>query len=159
MHTTSVLSFSWIHEWHCVCVLSHFSCIRLFATLWTIACQAPLSMGIFPIQELNSPVLYLLHWQAGSLPLAPLGKPINSIIKTQLANFVKFLQIYWPKALLLVFLNLRFTSFRIHKFSLFETVSGCPIHLAPCLFWAITDERLLLLLLSRFSRVQLCATP
>ena len=58
----------------------------------------------------------------------------NGIIKTQLANFVKFLQIYWPKALLLVFLNLRFTSVRIHKFSLFEAVYGCPMHLAPCLF-------------------------
>ena len=28
-----------------VCVLSHFSCIQLFVTLWTVACQAPLSMG------------------------------------------------------------------------------------------------------------------
>ena len=28
-----------------VCVLRPFSCIRLFATSWTIACQAPLSMG------------------------------------------------------------------------------------------------------------------
>ena len=27
------------------CMLSHFSCVRLFATLWTIARQAPLSMG------------------------------------------------------------------------------------------------------------------
>ena len=27
------------------CVLSHFSCIQPFATLWTIAHQAPLSMG------------------------------------------------------------------------------------------------------------------
>ena len=27
------------------CVLSCFSRVRLFATLWTIACQAPLSMG------------------------------------------------------------------------------------------------------------------
>ena len=31
----------------CVCVrsLSRFSCVQLFVTLWTIACQAPLSMG------------------------------------------------------------------------------------------------------------------
>ena len=38
----------------CVCVctraLSHFSRVQLFVTLWTVACQAPLSMG-FPIQE------------------------------------------------------------------------------------------------------------
>ena len=30
-----------------MCVLSHFSLVWLFVTLWTIACQAPLSMG-FP---------------------------------------------------------------------------------------------------------------
>ena len=29
----------------CACVLSHFSHVRLFVTLGTIACQAPLSMG------------------------------------------------------------------------------------------------------------------
>ena len=28
----------------CVCVLSCFSHVQLFVTLWTIACQAPLSM-------------------------------------------------------------------------------------------------------------------
>ena len=32
------------------CVLSHFNCVPLFVTLWTVACQAPLSMG-FPWQE------------------------------------------------------------------------------------------------------------
>ena len=31
-------------------MLSHFSCARLFATLWTLALQAPLSMG-FSRQE------------------------------------------------------------------------------------------------------------
>ena len=34
----------------CVWVLSYFSRVRLFATLWTIALQAPLSMG-FSRQE------------------------------------------------------------------------------------------------------------
>ena len=28
-------------------LLSHFSCVWFFATLWTVACQAPLSMGFF----------------------------------------------------------------------------------------------------------------
>ena len=32
------------------CVLSHISCVQLCATLWTVACQAPLSMG-FSRQE------------------------------------------------------------------------------------------------------------
>ena len=34
----------------CACVLSHFSCVRLSATLWTMAFQAPLSLG-FSRQE------------------------------------------------------------------------------------------------------------
>ena len=65
-------------------------CIRLLATLWTVARQAPLSMG-FSRQErwsgLPSPLLgnlsqgsnpgllSLLYWQADSLPLSRLGSP------------------------------------------------------------------------------------
>ena len=65
--------------------LSH---VQLFVTPWTIAWQAPLSMGfpgkntrvgchallqgIFPTQELN---LYLLHWQVDSLTPMPPGLP------------------------------------------------------------------------------------
>ena len=33
-----------------VCMLSHFIHVRLFVTLWTVACQAPLFMG-FSRQE------------------------------------------------------------------------------------------------------------
>ena len=32
---------------YCVCVLSHFSCVLLFTTLWTVARQASLSVGFF----------------------------------------------------------------------------------------------------------------
>ena len=32
------------------CMLSHFSCVQLFATLWTVAHRAPLSLG-FSRQE------------------------------------------------------------------------------------------------------------
>ena len=71
--------------------LSHFSCVQLFATLWMVAHQAPLSMdflgkntrvgchaflqGIFPTRGSNQHILCLLHWQAGALPLVPPGKP------------------------------------------------------------------------------------
>ena len=71
------------------CMLSRFSHVRLFATLWTVSCQASLSVGfsrpeywsgchallqgLFPTQGLNLHLLYLLHWQAGSLPLVPTG--------------------------------------------------------------------------------------
>ena len=74
----------------CVRVLICFSCVRLFVTLWTVACQAPLSMG-FSKQEywselpcsppgnqsdlgIKPHLLCLLHWQAGSLPLVSPGK-------------------------------------------------------------------------------------
>ena len=74
------------------CGLSHFSRVQLFATPWTVAYQAPLSMG-FSRQEYRSGLpchppgdlpdpgikpkfLMFLPWQAGSLPLAHLGSPI-----------------------------------------------------------------------------------
>ena len=67
-------------------LLSHFSRVRLFATLWTVACQTPLSMGFSrqeywsgllcpPPGDRPSRVSCLLHWQVCSLPLAPPGKP------------------------------------------------------------------------------------
>ena len=34
----------------CVCVLGCFECVQLSVTLWTVACQSPLSMG-FSRQE------------------------------------------------------------------------------------------------------------
>ena len=54
-------------------VLSCFHHFRLCATPWTVACQAPLSMG-FSRQEywsrLPFPYVYL-HWLAGPVPPAP----------------------------------------------------------------------------------------
>ena len=40
-----------------------------------VGCYA-LLQGIFPIQVSNPHLLHLLHWQVGSLPLVPPGKPI-----------------------------------------------------------------------------------
>ena len=76
---------------HHACALSCFSSVQLSATLWTVAQLAPLStgfsskntgmgccallQGIFPTQGSNLLPLSLLHWQVGSLPLVPPGKP------------------------------------------------------------------------------------
>ena len=75
-------------------MLGHFSCVWVFATLWTVAKGARLLcpwappsknagvachvlfQGIFPTQGSNLCLLHFLHWQAGSLPLAPPGKPL-----------------------------------------------------------------------------------
>ena len=37
----------------CACVLSCFNCVQFFATLWTVTCQDPLSMGIFQARILE----------------------------------------------------------------------------------------------------------
>ena len=87
----------WSKEENCACVLSRFSCVRLCVNIWNVALQAPLSdslgkntgvgchvllQGVFPTQGSNSCLLCLLHWQAGSLPLALPGKlPNSSLVK------------------------------------------------------------------------------
>ena len=82
------------------------SCVWLFVTLWSIACQAPLSMefprreywsGLLfpfsrdlpPTQGSNPRLLHLLHWQVGSLPLAPPGKPCVTwdLTKIQISTY------------------------------------------------------------------------
>ena len=78
-------------------MLSHFSPVQLFATLWTLTCQAPLSMGFsrqeywnglpcphpgdLPNPGIKPASLMSPAWQVGSLPLVPPGKPNNPLIK------------------------------------------------------------------------------
>ena len=66
------------------------SCLTL-CDLWTVACQAPLSLGFsrqeywnglpcpppgdLPNPKIECMLLCLLHWQMGSLSLLPPGKP------------------------------------------------------------------------------------
>ena len=78
-------------------VQNRFSHVQLFATLWTIAHQAPLSIG-FPRQEYRNGLpfstprdlpksgieptsLSILHWKVSSLPLEPPGKPLGNLLK------------------------------------------------------------------------------
>ena len=74
-----------------MCMRAKFSHVQLCATLWTVALQAPLSVGILqariwsklpcpppgdlPHPGINPTLLCLLYWQVGSLLLAPHGKP------------------------------------------------------------------------------------
>ena len=73
-----------------MCMWSHFSHIWLCETLWMVAHQVPLSMelgkntrvGSMPSSKGSSwprdqiHVSCLLHWQVGSLPLAPPGESL-----------------------------------------------------------------------------------
>ena len=45
-----------------------------------MGCHA-LLQGIFPTQGSNPRLLHFLHWQEGSLPLAPPGKPLENSIR------------------------------------------------------------------------------
>ena len=71
-------------------MLSHFSNVQLCATLWTVVCQVPLSMGFSrqedysglpwsPPWDVSNPgieptsQLLPLHWQVGALSLVSLG--------------------------------------------------------------------------------------
>ena len=91
----------------CACMLSCFSRVRLFATSWTVVCQAPLSMGFSrqeylsglsrpppgdlpePGTEPTSPMspalagrfIFCLFVCLSVLPLAPPGKTILSVTK------------------------------------------------------------------------------
>ena len=96
------------------CVLSCFSRVQLFVTLWTVACQAPLLMGspgkntgvgclallqgIFQTQTLNPFLLCLLHWQADSLPLAPPGN-YYFLLKSRVLTIWPWLCLYPPNLL------------------------------------------------------------
>ena len=91
-----------------MCILSCFSHVQLFLTLQTVACQSPLSMGycskntavgchfllqgILATQGSNLCLLNLLHWQEGSLLLAPPGWPVGIMGKSNFLGIRKLLQ-------------------------------------------------------------------
>ena len=73
------------------CMLSCFSCVQLYVTLWTIAHQAPLPIripqnkntragchvllqGISSTEGSNPRLFCLLHWYISSLPYHHLGR-------------------------------------------------------------------------------------
>ena len=99
-----------------LCVPSRFSRVQLFANVWTVTCQAPLSMGFSrqeywsglsfpPPGDLPDPArsnrhpLQLLHWQEGSLSPV-LGSPkklhIHVITYTYRVKCESFLFIVSP---------------------------------------------------------------
>ena len=89
-----------LHPCVCVCMLSLLSHVRIFCNPVDCAPQVPLSMGILQARILEwvvmpssrgssqpryrSSVSYIyLHWQLGSLPLVPPGKPIPGFTGAQ----------------------------------------------------------------------------
>ena len=100
-----------------MCTLSFSSHVCLFATPWTVAHQAPLSLrfsgqeqwsglpfpssGHLPTQRGNLHLLPSLHWQASSLPLVPpcfcyiYDYSERSIISPNLSCFLLLKTVKW----------------------------------------------------------------
>ena len=93
------MSYPWssalsVQKYVRACVLSHFSRVRLFVTSWTVACQAPLSMG-FSRQE------YWSEWVAmpSSRDLPDPGIELEFLMSPALASKFFTINTIW-KALL-----------------------------------------------------------
>ena len=86
-------------------IVQSLSRVQLFVTLWTVAHQAPLSMGfsrqeywrrlscpppgVFSTQGLDLCLFCLLPWEMGSLSPAPTGKSRNQANVAKCKQFVK----------------------------------------------------------------------
>ena len=99
-----------------------------------VGCHA-LLQGIFPTQGLKPYLLCLQHWQQGSLPLAP---PVGHLL-----SFLSRWTPWHPRGL-----GIPLSSTVLIKNSQIKWRSSYYM-----------SKSLLLLLLSHFSRVRLCATP
>ena len=68
------------------CILSHFSCVQLFAALLTVAQQAPLSIGLAR-QEYRSMLLCPLARNALHLGIKPESSYISCIGRNVLSHY------------------------------------------------------------------------
>ena len=80
------------------CVLSRFSRVRLFVTLWAVARQAPLGVGFFRQEYWRGlpclppgdlPNLRLLHCRYILYPLSHLGSPLLIYLPVNFGNNAK----------------------------------------------------------------------
>ena len=140
-------------DWYCVRMLNHFSYVQLFVTPGTVVHQIPLSLGFSrqecwsglpcpPPGDLPNPgieLLYLLHWQADSLPLCHPGSPTCTIeqvilsawlLKPSTAEIYILVSIYMGHKLLHIFLNIQrgLSMFLFPKFPWHQLSS----HVFPC---------------------------
>ena len=91
----------------CISSVQSFSRVQLFATFWTVAHKALLSMGfsrqecwsgllclppgIFPTEGLN---LHLLHWQVEYLQLSHMGILIKKFVLNHFSCVQLFVTLY-----------------------------------------------------------------
>ena len=69
----------------------------------TRVCCLALLQGIFPTQSSNPHLLRILHWQMGSLPLAPPGKPQISVVSLLEDFRVHEIKHFWKRKLMILY--------------------------------------------------------
>ena len=95
------------------------NCSSVHGILQTILEWVPaLLQGIFLTQGSNTCLLSLSHWQAGSLPLAPPGKPIYIYLSTMSIAIINYIFLIYfvtsTKKCIFMFLSSKFI-IRINK--------------------------------------------
>ena len=119
----------------------------LFATPWTVAHRAPLSMGFsrqeywsglpfpppgdLPDPGLNPYLLYLLHWQADSLPQLPKRQLAHDNLLNLLSQILKV-----KNSMNKLFLILKFISLNHHQVPYIYYTLFCKI---LCFFSNVTE--------------------
>ena len=134
-------------------MLSCFSHVWLFVTVWTVAtrilypwdspgkdtevsCHA-LLQEIFPTQGLNPHLLYLLHWQESSLPLA---LPIARCCGYSISNFLRSHRTVFRFSFYMSKIVLCGAIWKIFSLSLEISFTDVTM-LLPCLSCAISSEK------------------
>ena len=76
----------------CACLLSHYSRVQLCTTLWTVACQAPLSLRFstqeYEVEMPSSRGLSLLRIKPGSPALQVVSLLTESLGKPQWEKYL-----------------------------------------------------------------------
>ena len=125
-----------------------------------MGCHA-LLQGIFLTQGWNPSPLRLLHWQAGSLPVSPPGKPLpcsnldnhQSILCLYLFYFILFFfSIYFKKQVWLASVSLSFST-------LAQQSEGKTVHAQTRLFQSLHTPHPLLMHGILPAKVYLCFPP
>ena len=135
-------------------MLSYFSCVQLFATLWTVAWQAPLSMGFSrqeywngllcpPPGDLPNPGIEpgspdaLALW-ADSLLLSHRQSPISVVLVPQF--LVSFYTIQKVHLLKVFFISLHGSVFWYSFFSVWRTSVISFLSLQICWWWFLSTD-------------------
>ena len=120
---------SYVYSTMHVCMLSGFTCVQLFTTLWTVDCQSPLSMGFFKQEYWDG----LTCSPPGHLPDPGIEPAVASWIRSVYfgLKFILYLVIQIVPALAFGSF-FRWLSFLFHSFSFWQKLLHSSLPLGCC---------------------------